>query len=83
MYEPFPIPACRVEQVTCAGPERFAIAAQATQPQAVCPTCSTPSNAIHSWYRRHPADLPSLGHAVWLNLVTRHIVSWDRRQSIS
>ena len=25
MYEPFPIPACRVEQVTRAGPERFEI----------------------------------------------------------
>jgi transposase len=71
MYEHFPFPACRVEQVTCAGPERVELAVRATQPEACCPTCLTPSNALHSYYRRHPADLPSLGQAVCLNLSVR------------
>src|SRR6187397_596991 len=71
MYEPFPFPACRVEQVSRAGPERVELAVRATRSQAVCPTCFTVSHAVHSWYRRHPADLPSLGHAVCLNLSVR------------
>ena len=71
MYEHFPFPACRVEQVTRAGPERVELAVRATRPQAACPTCLTPSHAIHSYYRRHPADLPSLGQAVRLNLSVR------------
>jgi transposase len=71
MYEHFPFPDCRVEQVTRAGPERVELAVRATRPQAACPTCLTPSHAVHSWYRRHPADLPSLGHAVCLKLSVR------------
>jgi transposase len=71
MYEHFPFPACRVERVSRAGPERVELAVRATQPEACCPTCLTPSNALHSYYRRHPADLPSLGQAVSLNLSVR------------
>src|SRR5690242_4131380 len=71
MYEPFPFPDCRVEQVTRAGPEKVELAVRPTRPEAACPTCLTPSNAIHSWYRRHPADLPGLGQAVCLNLSVR------------
>jgi hypothetical protein len=71
MYEPFPFPDCRVEQVTRAGPEKVELALRATRPEAACPTCLTPSNAIHSYYRRHPADLPGLGQAVCLNLSVR------------
>ena len=71
MYEHFPFPACRVEQVSRAGPERVELALRATRPEAACPTCLTPSNALHSYYRRHPADLPSLGQAVCLTLSVR------------
>jgi hypothetical protein len=71
MYEHFPFPDCRVEQVTRAGPERVELAVRTTRPEAFCPTCLTPSHAVHSWYRRHPADLPSLGHAVCLDLLVR------------
>ena len=71
MHEPFPFPACRVEQVTRAGPERVELAVRVTQREAYCPTCLTPSNALHSYYRRHPADLPSLGQAVGLKLSVR------------
>jgi hypothetical protein len=71
MYEHFPFPACRVEQVSRVGPERVELAVQATRPEAFCPTCLTVSTAVHSWYRRHPADLPSLGQAVCLNVSVR------------
>ena len=71
MYEHFPFPDCRVEQVTRAGPERVELAVRATRPEAACPTCLTPSDALHSHYRRHPADLPSLGQAVCLKLSVR------------
>jgi transposase len=33
-----------------------------------CPLCSTPSYAIHSYYRRKPLELPCLGKAVRLLL---------------
>jgi transposase len=78
MYEPFPFPDCRIQQVLRAGPERVEIALQATRPQASCPTCLTPSNALHSWYQRHPADLPSLGHQVCLNLSVRRFYCRNR-----
>src|SRR5947209_20396187 len=71
MYEHCPFPDCRVEQVTRAGPEKVEIAVRAFCPQVFCPTCLTPSHAIHSYYRRHPADLPSLGHTVCLKLAVR------------
>ena len=29
-----------------------------------CPLCSTPSHAIHSYYRRQPVELPSAGQIV-------------------
>src|SRR5947209_19510117 len=71
MYEPFPFPDCRVEQVTRAGPESVELALRVTRPEASCPTCLTPSDALHSSCRRHPADLPSLGQAVRLRLSVR------------
>jgi transposase len=78
MYEHFAFPDCRIEQVMRAGPERVEIALQATRPQACCPTCLTPSRAIHSWHRRHPADLPSFGNAVRLNLSVRRFYCRNR-----
>lgn len=38
---------------------------------ARCPSCQTPSNAAHSSYVRHPADLPSAGRAVKLAVQVR------------
>jgi hypothetical protein len=34
-----------------------------------CPVCSTPSSAIHSYYRRRPADLPCAGQPIRLLLI--------------
>jgi transposase len=36
-----------------------------------CPRCSTPSSAIHSYYRRKPRDLPCAGRPIRLFLSVR------------
>lgn len=38
---------------------------------SLCPLCSTPSRAIHSSYRRKPADLPCAGRPIRLLLTVR------------
>jgi transposase len=38
---------------------------------SLCPHCSTPSSAIHSYYRRHPRDLPCTGRPIRLVLTVR------------
>ena len=38
---------------------------------AACPRCGTPSDRIHSRYRRTVADLPCRGRPVALRLVVR------------
>jgi hypothetical protein len=38
---------------------------------SLCPLCSTPSHAIHSHYRRKPADLPCTGRPIRLLLTVR------------
>src|SRR3954467_5509424 len=63
MNELFLIPGCRIEQVARAGPTTVQISTQGTQSGAACPNCRTLSQAVHSRYRRRPADLPSLGSA--------------------
>lgn len=34
-----------------------------------CPVCATPSEAVHSFYRRHPLELPCTGQHVQLVLI--------------
>jgi transposase len=41
------------------------------RPSSPCPQCSTPSSAIHSFYRRHPQDLPCVGRPIRLILTVR------------
>src|SRR5437660_5337352 len=36
-----------------------------------CTQCATPSSAIHSLYRRHPRDLPSIGRPIRLVFTVR------------
>nr|WP_244435221.1 transposase family protein [Methylobacterium sp. B34] len=38
-----------------------------------CPDCGTPSTARDCSYQRHPADLPSVGRAVRLDLTIRRL----------
>src|SRR3569833_1490382 len=71
MNELFPLPSCCIDQVVRAASMIVQISAQGMQAGAVCPTCRTVSQAVHSRYSRHPADLPSLGREVRLDLTIR------------
>ena len=48
-----------------------------------CPLCSTPSHAIHSYYRRHPLDLPCMGRSIRLLLTVKkffcHVATCPRK----
>jgi transposase len=66
-----PMPGCRVEQITRDGPGLRSITAKGTRPGGRCPDCGQASRAVHSRYRRRPADLPALGRAVRLDLRLR------------
>ncbi len=50
---------------------------------SLCPLCSTPSFAIHSYYRRQPLELPCAGKTIrWLLSVKKffcHVVSCPRK----
>ncbi len=71
MNEFFPIPSCRVEQITHVGLNHLHIAVRGTKPGGRCPNCGRASRAVHSRYQRHAADLPSLGRAVRIGLRVR------------
>lgn len=71
MNELCPMPGCRVERVARESPDLLHIAARGTRPGGRCPDCGRASRAVHSRYRRHPADLPSLGSRVRVGLVVR------------
>lgn len=53
------------------GPNLLHIAARGIRPGGRCPDCRRASRAVHSRYRRHPADLPSLGRRVHVRLRAR------------
>jgi transposase len=71
MNVPCPMPGCRVGQVTRAGPETIRVVAHRRRGSGRCPDCGSVSAAVHSTYRRHPADLPSFGRKVRLTLRVR------------
>src|SRR3954462_5563949 len=66
-----PMPGCHVEQITPDDPGLLSIIAKGTRPGGHCPECGQASRAVHSGYRRRPADLPSLGRAVRVDLRLR------------
>ena len=66
-----PIPGCRVEQATSDTLAHLQIVARGLDRGEPCPDCGKRSQAVHSRYRRHPADLPSLGRAVRVSLRVR------------
>src|SRR3954468_1768846 len=71
MNELCPLPGCSVERITRDDPGLLRIAAHGTRPGGRCPDCGRASRAVHSRYRRRPADLPSLGRAVGVELCVR------------
>ncbi len=48
--------------------ETVAILVTCTNQHAVCPHCQTVSDRIHSYYHRHPADLPFAGYTIGLDI---------------
>lgn len=70
MIPAFSLPGCKIDRVT-RGSDRLVIHAHARRDHGRCPSCGTPSSAVHSRYDRHPADLPCIGRAVDLRLQVR------------
>src|SRR3954462_15516082 len=66
-----PMPGCRVKQITCEDPGLLSITGTGTRPGGRCPDCGGASRAVHSRYRRPPADRPARGRAVRLDLRLR------------
>lgn len=71
MNDNFPMPGCRIERITRDSPELVHVAAHGTKPDGRCPDCGRASRAVHSRYRRRPADLPVLGSQVRVGLRVR------------
>jgi transposase len=71
MNELCPMPGCSIERITRDGPGFLHIAAHGTRPGGRCPDCGRASRAVHSRYHRRPADLPSLGRSVGVELRVR------------
>ncbi len=65
------LPGCRVLDVTRLDHGHLCIVAEGRRDHACCPTCRTPSSAVHSRYQRRPADLPASGKVVRLRLTIR------------
>jgi transposase len=71
MNRPWPIPDCRIEQITPDGPTHLRIAVRSFPRARRCPDCGRTSRAVHSRDERHLADLPSLGRSVSVHLWVR------------
>ena len=71
MNELCPMPGRRVEAITPDGPDLLHVDARGTRPGGRCPDCGRASRAVHSRYRRHPADLPSTGRRVHVGIRAR------------
>lgn len=52
-------------------PEAVLVRVLSQRSSSCCPICSTPSFAIHSFYRRKPADLPCAGRPLRLLLTVK------------
>ena len=65
------MPGCRVETITPDGPDLLHVDARGTGLGGRCPACGCASRAVHSRYRRRPADLPSVGRRVHVGLRVR------------
>lgn len=52
-------------------PETVLVRVLSHRSSSCCPVCSTPSSAIHSFYRRKPADLPCAGRPLRLLLTVK------------
>jgi len=60
----------RIEKIEVEG-ESIVISVSPTDRTCPCPLCGTPSDRIHNYYQRQPADLPLAGCAVRLDMNVR------------
>lgn len=60
-------------EITAVKPDKelISVSAFSTSPTAICPTCSQSNHRVHSYYQRHPDDLPWSGLALRLTLTVR------------
>lgn len=70
MITPIALPGCIVDHVE-RGPEGLVVLARPRRDRCRCPSCGTPSSAVHSRYVRHPSDLPSFGERTRLQIEVR------------
>ena len=54
------------------------ITARALTKTGVCPSCGEETSHVHSYYHRHPQDLPISGHQVQLILQVRRFRCLNR-----
>ncbi len=66
-----PLPGCDIDRIVQRDPNRLIVAAHSRRDYGRCPDCGTRSTAVHSRYKRRPADLPSFGREVRLSLRVR------------
>jgi transposase len=67
------VPGCRVLSIEVGHEASVVMHVRGCRCPGRCPDCGTPSAARHGSYQRHPADLPSLGRAVRLDLTVRRL----------
>jgi len=70
---PFVLPGFTIDQVRVVD-TTLLVEASATRPTAICPSCQTISQRVHSRYIRTPRDLPVTDHAVRLLLHVRRFL---------
>ncbi len=63
--------------------EGLQVRVTSNRPSSLCPLCSTPSKAVHSYYRRKPLELPCAGQPIQLLLSVRkffcHVATCPRK----
>lgn len=52
-------------------PDGLLVRVTSNRSYSLCPLCATPSEAIHSYYRRKPLDLPCTGRSIRLLLTVK------------
>ncbi len=69
---PFELPGFELTGVQVTA-QTIIVKAQAVGGAVACPRCGKRSAQVHSWYVRHPADLPSSGRVVRLEVRVRRL----------
>ena len=65
------LPGCRIAAIKRTGSGTLLVVAHSRRNNARCRDCGVPSRAVHSRYRRSPADFPAIGRSVRIDLTVR------------